>query len=62
MTDGSSEGSEQFTKTYDDLMSKYTQLSETQRNTENERRNLVNNYEDKLKDLNKELITIKRDQ
>lgn len=43
-------------------MSKYTQLTEMQRNTENERRNLVNNYEDKLKDLSKELITIKRDQ
>lgn len=43
-------------------MSKYTQLTEMQRNTENERKNLVNNYEDKLKDLSKELITIKRDQ
>lgn len=53
VTDGSSEGHDQFTKTYNDLMSKYTQISESQRNSENERRNLVNSYEDKLKDLNK---------
>mgnify|MGYP006995452910 CR=1 FL=1 len=53
LTDGSSEGSDQFNKTYDELMKKYTQISENQRNSENEKRNIINGYEDKVRDLSK---------
>jgi len=50
---GSTESADQFSKTYDELMKKYTQISETQRNSDNEKRNLINSYEDRVKDLTK---------
>lgn len=53
LTDGSTEGSDQFSRVYDELTKKYTELIEAQRNSENERRNLISSYEDKLRDLNK---------
>ncbi len=53
MAGDSSEGSEQFTKAYDELMSRYTALAENQRNAETDKRNLVNTYEDRLRDANK---------
>lgn len=46
---------------YDDLMKRYTQLSEIHSHCENGRRNLAGGYEDKLRDLNKELLTLRRD-
>lgn len=58
---GSSEGSEQFAKSYEDLMKKYSQLSEGQIQSENAKRSLINSYEDKLRDLNKELLGLRRD-
>lgn len=42
-------------------MKKYSQLSEGQLQSENAKRNLVNSYEDKLRDLNKELLGLRRD-
>lgn len=42
-------------------MRKYTEISQNQLNSENAKRNLINSYEDKVKDLNKELITVRRD-
>lgn len=53
LTDGSSSGSDQFAKNYEELMKKYTQVSENQQQSENAKRNLINSYEDRLKDLNK---------
>lgn len=34
-------------------MKKYTEISQNQLNSENTKRNLINSYEDKVKDLNK---------
>lgn len=34
-------------------MRKYTEISQNQLNSENAKRNLINSYEDKVKDLNK---------
>lgn len=34
-------------------MKKYTQVSENQQQSENAKRNLINSYEDRLRDLNK---------
>lgn len=42
-------------------MKKYTQVSENQQQSENAKRNLINSYEDKLRDLNKQLLTLRRD-
>lgn len=42
-------------------MKKYTQVSENQQQSENAKRNLINSYEDRLRDLNKQLLTLRRD-
>lgn len=42
-------------------MRKYNEQSQNQIVAENNRRNAITGYEDQIRDLNKELLTVKRD-
>lgn len=61
LSDQATGASEQLAKNYEDLMQRFSQMSQNQIAADSKRRSVINDYEDKLKDSNKELLSLRRE-